>query len=59
MVRSIVRLVEFVEGYDGFIISHEYFIYVFDAVPMLLAAIVFIVGSFLETFLPQLPSVSP
>nr|CAI6580598.1 BBF_HP1_G0028170.mRNA.1.CDS.1 [Saccharomyces cerevisiae] len=44
MVRSIVRLVEFVEGYDGFIISHEYFIYVFDAVPMLLAAIVFIVG---------------
>ncbi|CAI4557894.1 CCT_1a_G0028300.mRNA.1.CDS.1 [Saccharomyces cerevisiae] len=46
MVRSIVRLVEFVEGYDGFIISHEYFIYVFDAVPMLLAAIVFIVGSF-------------
>ncbi|CAD6468507.1 Y55_G0052380.mRNA.1.CDS.1 [Saccharomyces cerevisiae] len=46
MVRSIVRLIEFVEGYDGFIISHEYFIYVFDAVPMLLAAIVFIVGSY-------------
>ncbi|KAL5592669.1 hypothetical protein FOBRF1_006890 [Fusarium oxysporum] len=34
-IRSIVRVVEFVQGFDGFIISHEIFIYLFDAVPML------------------------
>ncbi|SCW00326.1 LAFE_0C01706g1_1 [Lachancea fermentati] len=46
MVRSIVRLVEFAQGSDGFIISHEYFIYVFDAIPILLVVITFIVGSY-------------
>ncbi|CAI4056215.1 RTA1 domain-containing protein SKDI_02G4060 [Saccharomyces kudriavzevii IFO 1802] len=46
LVRSIVRVVEFIQGFDGFIISHEYFIYVFDAVPMLLVIIAFSVGSF-------------
>jgi hypothetical protein len=35
MIRSIVRVVEFVEGFDGFIILHEVFLYVLDAVPML------------------------
>lgn len=34
-VRSIVRVVEFIEGFDGYISTHEAFIYVFDAVPML------------------------
>ncbi|QLQ80009.1 hypothetical protein HG537_0H00120 [Torulaspora globosa] len=47
MVRSIVRLIEFIQGHDGFIISHEVFIYVFDAVPMLLVAVTFCVGSYL------------
>ncbi|CAI4065036.1 hypothetical protein SKDZ_09G2020 [Saccharomyces kudriavzevii ZP591] len=46
LLRSIVRVVEFIQGFDGFIISHEYFIYVFDAVPMLLVIIAFCVGSF-------------
>lgn len=46
MIRSIVRLVEFAQGFDGFIISHEYFIYAFDAVPMLLVIIVFSIGSY-------------
>ncbi|CCE93860.1 Pug1p TDEL_0G04930 [Torulaspora delbrueckii] len=41
MVRSIVRLIEFVEGSDGFIISHEVFIYVFDALPMFLVIVLF------------------
>ncbi|KAJ5210630.1 hypothetical protein N7491_010436 [Penicillium cf. griseofulvum] len=34
-VRSIVRVVEFIQGFDGFVISHEVFIYLFDAVLML------------------------
>jgi len=34
MVRSIVRLIEFAQGFDGVIIQHEWFLYVFDAVPM-------------------------
>lgn len=33
-VRSIVRVVEYLQGYDGYIMTHEAFIYVFDAVPM-------------------------
>ncbi|CAI4233480.1 AMM_1a_G0000080.mRNA.1.CDS.1 [Saccharomyces cerevisiae] len=46
MVRSIVRIVEFIQGFDGYIITHEYFIYVFDAVPMFLVVLAFSVGSF-------------
>lgn len=33
-VRSIVRVVEFLQGYDGYLMVHEVFIYVFDALPM-------------------------
>ena len=36
-VRSIVRIVEFVQGYDGFIMVHEVFLYIFDASMMWLA----------------------
>jgi len=39
-VRSIVRVVEYVQGYDGFIMSHEYFLYVFDSLVMWLAMLV-------------------
>ena len=38
-VRSIVRCVEYIEGFFGYIIEHEPFLYVFDATPMLLAVI--------------------
>ncbi|RGP74591.1 hypothetical protein FSPOR_1168 [Fusarium sporotrichioides] len=31
IVRSIVRAVEYLQGQDGFVISHEVFIYLFDA----------------------------
>lgn len=37
LVRSIVRVVEFAQGLDGYIYSHEVFLYVFDAAPMLIA----------------------
>ena len=38
--RSIVRVVEFVQGFSGYVISHEVFLYVFDAAPMLLTMVV-------------------
>ncbi|KAJ5193528.1 hypothetical protein N7449_009670 [Penicillium cf. viridicatum] len=41
-VRSIVRVIEFIQGFDGFVISHEIFIYLFDAVLML--AVMFIMN---------------
>lgn len=34
-VRNIVRIVEYAQGFNGYIMSHEAFIYVFDAVLML------------------------
>ena len=36
-VRSIVRVVEYLQGYDGFLMTHEVFIYVFDALPMVVS----------------------
>ncbi|KAB5536231.1 RTA1 like protein-domain-containing protein [Coniochaeta sp. 2T2.1] len=35
VVRSVVRGAEYLEGADGFVLGHEVFVYVFDAVPML------------------------
>lgn len=35
LVRSIFRLIEYVQGNDGYLISHEVFLYVFDSVLML------------------------
>ncbi len=39
-VRSIVRVIEFIQGFDGYIISHEVFVYVFDAVLMFAAMLI-------------------
>ncbi|KAK4580123.1 hypothetical protein LTR86_000326 [Recurvomyces mirabilis] len=36
-IRSIVRVVEYVQGFDGFIMTHEVFLYVFDAAMMWVA----------------------
>jgi hypothetical protein len=41
MVRSIVRLIEYTQGNAGFIISHEWYLYVFDAALMSSAMAVF------------------
>lgn len=35
MIRSVFRVIEFVQGNDGYIFSHEWFVYVFDALLML------------------------
>ncbi|KAJ5999368.1 hypothetical protein N7451_007178 [Penicillium sp. IBT 35674x] len=41
MIRNIVRVAEFIEGFQGYIILHEVFLYVFDAVPMMLVMVIF------------------
>ncbi|KIW65019.1 hypothetical protein PV04_07309 [Phialophora macrospora] len=35
LIRSLFRLVEYAQGNDGYLISHEWFLYVFDSVLML------------------------
>ncbi|KAK3703259.1 hypothetical protein LTR37_014599 [Vermiconidia calcicola] len=35
-IRCVIRVVEYAQGHDGYIITHELFLYIFDAVPMLL-----------------------
>ncbi|KAL9076008.1 MAG: hypothetical protein Q9157_003835 [Trypethelium eluteriae] len=39
LVRSVVRCVEFIQGYDGYIMTHEIFLYGFDAVVMFFAVV--------------------
>lgn len=34
VARSLVRIVEFTEGFQGYLISHEAFLYIFDAALM-------------------------
>ncbi|KAF7550940.1 hypothetical protein G7Z17_g5377 [Cylindrodendrum hubeiense] len=43
MVRSIFRVVEYLMGVDGYLLSHEWPMYVFDAVLMLAVQIIFFV----------------
>jgi membrane protein implicated in regulation of membrane protease activity len=50
LVRSVFRVVEFVEGNDGFIMGREYLLYIFDACLMTLSGVVLWIyhpGSFL------------
>ncbi|CAI7582674.1 unnamed protein product [Penicillium discolor] len=43
MIRCLYRVIEYIQGSTGFLQSHEYFVYVFDAALMLLVAIIFLV----------------
>ncbi|ORX95732.1 RTA1 like protein-domain-containing protein [Clohesyomyces aquaticus] len=45
MIRSIVRVVEYLQGFDGYLLGHELYLYVFDA---LLMTAVMIVLSFVH-----------
>lgn len=42
LVRSVVRVVEYIQGMDGYILSHEAFLYVFDGLLMFLVLLVFV-----------------
>ncbi|KAF9360296.1 hypothetical protein BGX26_009875 [Mortierella sp. AD094] len=37
IVRSVYRIVEFTQGYQGYLITHEVFLFVLDAAPLVLA----------------------
>ena len=41
MIRSVFRVVEFIQGRDGYLMSHEWFLYVFDTVLMLGVMVLF------------------
>ncbi|KAL2865965.1 RTA1 domain-containing protein [Aspergillus lucknowensis] len=40
LVRSVFRLVEFIDGYGGYLMTHEAFIFVFDGVPMFVVMVI-------------------
>ncbi|KAH8668689.1 RTA1 like protein-domain-containing protein [Xylariales sp. PMI_506] len=41
LIRSIYRIIEFTEGKTGYVDQYEWFLYVFDALPIFLAATVY------------------
>ena len=41
LVRSIFRVIEYLQGFEGYILSHEAFLYVFDACLMLSVMLIF------------------
>ncbi|OOF90142.1 hypothetical protein ASPCADRAFT_20587, partial [Aspergillus carbonarius ITEM 5010] len=41
LVRSIYRLIEYVQGFSGYLISHEAYLYVFDALLMFVVMLLF------------------
>ncbi|GFF62370.1 hypothetical protein CNMCM6069_000924 [Aspergillus lentulus] len=41
LIRSVFRLVEYLQGNDGFLLHHEIFLYIFDAVLIFIAMVVF------------------
>jgi hypothetical protein len=41
LIRSVYRVVEYVQGYDGYLLTHEIFLYLFDSLLMVLVMVVF------------------
>ncbi|PYH78744.1 RTA1 like protein [Aspergillus uvarum CBS 121591] len=41
LVRSVYRLVEYIEGFGGYLLSHEAYLYVFDALLMFAVMLIF------------------
>lgn len=39
--RCLYRVVEFLQGHDGYLVSHEVYMYLFDTLPMLLVQVLF------------------
>ncbi|GFN15323.1 RTA1 domain-containing protein [Aspergillus tubingensis] len=39
--RCVYRIVEFLQGHDGYLVSHEIYMYLFDTIPMLLVQVIF------------------
>ncbi|SPO22230.1 uncharacterized protein UTRI_02238_B [Ustilago trichophora] len=43
IIRSVYRIIEFSQGYSGYLVSHEIYLFVLDAAPLLLAVGVWVV----------------
>lgn len=43
LVRSIFRVIEYIEGQDGYLLQNEVFLYIFDALLMFSVLVIFIV----------------
>jgi len=41
--RSVFRVVEYIQGLDGYSLGHEWTLYVFDSLPMFIVAVVFLI----------------
>jgi hypothetical protein len=41
MVQSVFRAVEYLQGFDRYLLKHEMYLYIFDAVLMLLVMVIF------------------
>jgi hypothetical protein len=41
MIRSLFRIVEYIMGQDGYLLGHEWTLYIFDSVPMFLVTVLF------------------
>lgn len=41
MVRSVFRAVEYLQGFNGYLLRHEAYLYLFDALLMLLVMVLF------------------
>lgn len=39
MIRSLFRVIEYIQGNSGYLLSNEAFLYIFDAVPMFLVVL--------------------
>ncbi|KAH3898700.1 uncharacterized protein SCODWIG_02290 [Saccharomycodes ludwigii] len=48
MIRSIIRIVEFFMGANGYILRHQWFLYVFDSTLMFLIVVIFIITLFFK-----------
>lgn len=40
MVRSVFRAIEYLEGNDGYLLAHEAYLYIFDALLMLVVMVI-------------------
>ncbi|PWY98612.1 LOW QUALITY PROTEIN: hypothetical protein BCV70DRAFT_227931 [Testicularia cyperi] len=43
IIRSVYRIIEFAQGYDGYLVSHEIYLFVLDAAPLVLAVGIWVV----------------
>jgi hypothetical protein len=43
MIRSVFRVVEYIMGYDGYLLAHEWSLYTFDSALMFLVTVIFYV----------------